>query len=95
MGRSLKLTLHYRYEGGQPYESITTSRSATTNRRFFIMDLVKNWALSPKTCLGQIPRPTGPQQKHRDSPSGHYIGANIFTWRPPNSTQMVAGSVVH
>jgi len=58
MGRSFKPTLHYKEKGGQPYDSITTSCSAPIIRGVFTMDLVKTWALSPKTCLGGIPRPT-------------------------------------
>jgi len=52
MGRSFKLTLHYKHKDRQPCDSIMTSRSAPTNRGVFTMDFVKTWALSPKTCLG-------------------------------------------
>jgi len=76
----------YKSKGRQPYDYITTSRSTHTNRGVFIIDLVKTWALSPKTCLGGIPHPTGPQHKHRDSPSSLSISVEIFVRRPPNST---------
>ena len=55
MGRSLKLTLYYKIEGGQPYNSFTTSRSVPTKCGLFTSDLhflAKIWALSPKTSLG-------------------------------------------
>jgi len=51
MGRTLKLTLHYKSKGGQPYDSITTSRSAPKNRGVFTSNLVKTWALNPKNCI--------------------------------------------
>lgn len=52
MGGSIKLTLHYKNEGKQPYDSIMTSCSVPTIRGDFRKDLVKTWALGPKTCLG-------------------------------------------
>lgn len=52
MGRTLKLTLHYKSKGEQPYDSITTSCSAPTLCGVFTLDVVKTWALSPKNCLG-------------------------------------------
>ena len=58
MGRSIKLTLHYKNEGGKTCDSIITSHSMPIIHRYFTKDLVKNWALSPKTCLRGIPCPT-------------------------------------
>ena len=33
---------------------------------------------------GGIPRPTGPQHKHRDFPSSHFVGTTIFAQNPSN-----------
>ena len=52
MGRSFKLRLHYKTKGRQPRDSIMTSRSVPTNHGVFTLDLIKTWALTPKTCLG-------------------------------------------
>jgi len=66
-----------------PLTHLPSLRSTPTNREVFTSDLVKTWALSPKTCLGGIPRPTSPQHKQ---PLSHSVDAQIFARRPPNST---------
>ena len=69
MGRSLKLTLHYKINGGQPYDSFTTSRSAPTKCGVFTSDLVKIWALSPKTCLrGSCAQHVASREKYSQFP---------------------------
>ena len=56
---------------------------------------VKTWALIPKTCLGGIPCPTGPQHKHRDLPLSHSVEAVIMVWSPSNCSWIVLRSAVH
>ena len=51
----LQPTLHYQNKGGQPYDSLTTMRSATTKCRVFtilLQNLTQTWAFSPKIALG-------------------------------------------
>jgi len=94
----LQPTLRLKNKDREPCESLTSTHSATTIRGVFtlwLQNLTKIWAFSPKTILGGISQPTGPQHKHCDSPTSQYAGMEILEQRTPSSVWMTATSTLH
>lgn len=80
-----KVTLHYKNEGRQPYDSFTIFALYTNKTWSLYIEFDQNLGFKPQNLPWGTPHPISPEHKHRESPSSHFDGVEIFLQRPPNS----------